>query len=58
LTDKELIARKIALISQDLDELKKLGAKTAGEFLADKIERFAAERDVPVYLEHIAKLVE
>ena len=44
MTDKELVARKIALISQDLDELKSIGRKTVSEFLADKIERFAAER--------------
>lgn len=44
MTDKELIVRKIALISRDLDELKAISGKTLSEFLNDKIERFAAER--------------
>ena len=44
MTDKELVARKIALISEDLGELKNLGNKSAVEFVANKIERFAAER--------------
>lgn len=44
MTDKELVVRKIALISADLDELKGLSGKTVSDFTSEKMERFAAER--------------
>lgn len=47
--DKELIARKITLISADLSDLKSIGAKPEGEFLASKLDQVVSER----YLERM-----
>lgn len=47
--DKELLARKISLISKDLDDLKEIAKKTAKEFLESKVDEVVAER----YLERM-----